>query len=49
MNVPLHIMGLILPIYTITDMFETAVNVWKVMHTYVECAQISGIGSNVLD
>lgn len=29
MHVPLHIMGLILPIYTIIDMFETAVNVWS--------------------
>lgn len=29
MNVPLHIMGLILPIYTIIDMFETAINVWS--------------------
>ncbi len=28
MNMPLHIMGLILPIYTIIDMFETAINVW---------------------
>ncbi|WP_253299849.1 dicarboxylate/amino acid:cation symporter [Wolbachia endosymbiont of Chironomus riparius] len=29
MNIPLHIMGLILPIYTIIDMFETAINVWS--------------------
>lgn len=29
MNVPLYIMGLILPIYTIIDMFETAINVWS--------------------
>ncbi|MCA4774763.1 dicarboxylate/amino acid:cation symporter [Wolbachia endosymbiont of Mansonella ozzardi] len=29
MNVPLHIMGLILPIYTIIDMCETAINVWS--------------------
>ncbi|MDN5248461.1 MAG: dicarboxylate/amino acid:cation symporter [Wolbachia endosymbiont of Tyrophagus putrescentiae] len=29
MNVPLHIMGLILPIYAIIDMFETAINVWS--------------------
>lgn len=29
MDVPLHIMGLILPIYTIIDMFETAINVWS--------------------
>lgn len=29
MNVPLHIMGLILPFYTILDMIETALNVWS--------------------
>ncbi len=29
MNVPLYIMGLIVPIYTIIDMFETAINVWS--------------------
>jgi Na+/H+-dicarboxylate symporter len=29
MNIPLHIMGLILPLYTIIDMFETAINVWS--------------------
>lgn len=29
MNIPLHFMGLILPIYTIIDMFETAINVWS--------------------
>ncbi|MGL9718284.1 MAG: dicarboxylate/amino acid:cation symporter [Wolbachia sp.] len=29
MNVPLHIMGLILPVYTIIDMCETAINVWS--------------------
>ncbi|WCR53656.1 MAG: Proton/glutamate-aspartate symporter [Wolbachia endosymbiont of Ctenocephalides orientis wCori] len=29
MDIPLHIMGLILPIYTIIDMFETAINVWS--------------------
>ncbi|UIP93110.1 dicarboxylate/amino acid:cation symporter [Wolbachia endosymbiont of Anopheles demeilloni] len=29
MNVSLYIMGLILPIYTIIDMFETAINVWS--------------------
>ncbi len=29
MNIPLYIMGLILPIYTIIDMFETAINVWS--------------------
>ncbi|MGL9725503.1 MAG: dicarboxylate/amino acid:cation symporter [Wolbachia sp.] len=29
MNVPLYIMGLILPIYTIIDMFETTINVWS--------------------
>ncbi|MCM1001454.1 MAG: dicarboxylate/amino acid:cation symporter [Wolbachia endosymbiont of Melophagus ovinus] len=29
MNVPLYIMGLILPIYTIIDMCETAINVWS--------------------
>lgn len=29
MNVPLYIMGLILPIYTIIDTFETAINVWS--------------------
>ncbi len=29
MNVPLHLMGVILPIYTIIDMIETALNVWS--------------------
>jgi len=29
MNVPLNILGVILPFYTIIDMIETAVNVWS--------------------
>lgn len=29
MNVPLHIMGIILPFYTLLDMVETAINVWS--------------------
>ncbi|PIS01045.1 MAG: dicarboxylate/amino acid:cation symporter [Chlamydiae bacterium CG10_big_fil_rev_8_21_14_0_10_35_9] len=29
MGVPLHIMGLILPIYAFLDMLETAINVWS--------------------
>lgn len=29
MNVPLYIMGLILPIYAVMDMIETALNVWS--------------------
>ncbi|XGA08680.1 MAG: dicarboxylate/amino acid:cation symporter [Wolbachia endosymbiont of Xenopsylla cheopis] len=29
MKIPLNIMGIILPIYTILDMFETAINVWS--------------------
>jgi len=29
MNVPLDILGVILPIYALIDMFETAVNVWS--------------------
>jgi Na+/H+-dicarboxylate symporter len=29
MNVPLYLMGVILPIYTIVDMVETALNVWS--------------------
>ncbi|CEI85509.1 Sodium:dicarboxylate symporter [Ehrlichia minasensis] len=29
MKVPLSIMGIILPVYTIIDMFETAINVWS--------------------
>ena len=29
MNVPLHLMGVILPIYTMIDMIETALNVWS--------------------
>lgn len=29
MDVPLHIMGLILPFYSILDMFETMINVWS--------------------
>jgi len=29
MGVPLHLMGIILPIYTFLDMLETAINVWS--------------------
>jgi Na+/H+-dicarboxylate symporter len=29
MNVPLHIMGVILPFYTLVDMLESAINVWS--------------------
>jgi Na+/H+-dicarboxylate symporter len=29
MNVPLNILGVILPFYTIIDMVETAINVWS--------------------
>ena len=29
MNIPLHVMGLILPLYTLIDMIETALNVWS--------------------
>ncbi len=29
MGIPLNIMGLILPLYSILDMFETAINVWS--------------------
>ena len=29
LNVPVNIMGIILPIYTIIDMIETAENVWS--------------------
>lgn len=29
MNVPLHILGIILPFYTLIDMLETAINVWS--------------------
>jgi Na+/H+-dicarboxylate symporter len=29
LNVPLHIMGVILPFYTLLDMLETAINVWS--------------------
>ena len=29
MDIPLHIIGIILPIYTIIDMVETALNVWS--------------------
>ena len=29
MNVPLYLLGLILPIYTIIDMLESALNVWS--------------------
>ena len=29
MDVPLNIMGLILPLYSILDMFETSINVWS--------------------
>ncbi|KYW95138.1 dicarboxylate/amino acid:cation symporter, partial [Ehrlichia ruminantium] len=29
MKIPLNTMGIILPIYTIIDMFETAINVWS--------------------
>lgn len=29
MNIPLHIMGVILPFYTMIDMLESAINVWS--------------------
>ncbi len=29
MNVPLHIMGIILPFYSLIDAFETSINVWS--------------------
>lgn len=29
MGVPIHIMGLILPFYTLLDMLETAINIWS--------------------
>lgn len=29
MNVPLHILGVILPFYTLIDMLETSINVWS--------------------
>ncbi len=29
MNMPLHILGVILPFYTLIDMLETAINVWS--------------------
>ncbi len=29
MNVPLHILGVILPFYAIIDMLESAINVWS--------------------
>lgn len=29
MNMPLHIMGVILPFYTLIDMIETSINVWS--------------------
>jgi Na+/H+-dicarboxylate symporter len=29
MNVPLHILGIILPFYTLIDMLESAINVWS--------------------
>jgi len=29
MNVPLELLGVILPLYTLIDMFETAVNIWS--------------------
>ena len=28
-NVPLHIMGAILPVYSLLDMLETAINIWS--------------------
>ncbi len=29
MNVPLNLLGIILPFYTLIDMLETAINVWS--------------------
>ena len=29
MNVPIYILGAILPIYTLLDMLETSINVWS--------------------
>ena len=41
MGVPLDIMGLILPIYSIIDMVETAINVWSdVCVTQVTCKDL---------
>lgn len=29
MNVPVHLMGVILPVYAVIDMIETLLNVWS--------------------
>ena len=29
MNIPLNLLGVILPFYSLIDMFETAINVWS--------------------
>ena len=29
MNIPLNIMGVILPVYALIDMLESAINVWS--------------------
>jgi Na+/H+-dicarboxylate symporter len=51
MNVPLNILGVILPFYTLIDMLESAINVWSdscvtaVVHQ--EVTQESGLGKKV--
>lgn len=50
MNIPLNIMGVILPFYTLIDMLESSINVWSdscvaaVVHQEVEQAREKGEG-----
>lgn len=44
MKVPLYIMGLILPIYTVIDMIETALNVWSdISITTIVDKEVNGV------
>ena len=51
MNVPLHILGVILPFYTLIDMLESAINVWSdscvaaVVNREIsqECPEVNGL------
>jgi len=50
MNVPLHILGVILPIYSILDMMATALNVWSdSVVTKIIDKELKDSGSNIPD
>ncbi|MBY7649469.1 MAG: dicarboxylate/amino acid:cation symporter [Candidatus Liberibacter europaeus] len=50
MGVPVHLMGMILPFYTILDMLETALNVWSdACVTVVVDKHHSGLSDNTIE